>query len=128
MDTAIQYFYNVLDSFFKVCIPLVKSVRSNRPPWFTRELSILRNIKSRHYKKYKKACCPSDFYMYSVARSNFMVLNTKCYKDYLQRCKLQVSHDPKQFFNFVNTKRKTSIIPSCLSFEGIFYHSPPQKW
>jgi len=46
------------------------------------------------------------------------VLNAQCNKNYLNRCKFQFAEDPKQSYNFVSTKRKTSSNPSSLFFEN----------
>lgn len=56
--------------------------------------------------------------VYVSARLNFTVLNAQCYRNYLKRCKFQFAQDPKQFYNFVNTKPKTSSYPSSLFFEN----------
>jgi len=53
-----------------------------------------------------------------VLGPDFTVLNAQCYKNYLARCKTQFTLDPKQFYNFVNTKRKSSSYPSSLKFEN----------
>jgi len=35
---------------------------------------------------------------------------------YLSQCKFEFSNDPKQFYNFVNAKRKYSALPSSVRF------------
>jgi len=54
-----------------------------------------------------------------VARSDFNVLNSHCYSRYLGRCKFKFSNDPKQFYNFVNAKRKSSALPSSVRFNSM---------
>jgi len=39
------FFYDSLNSFFDQCVPRRHLVRSNKPPWFTRELSSIKNLK-----------------------------------------------------------------------------------
>jgi len=46
------------------------------------------------------------------------VLNAQCYRNYLSRCKYQFAQDPKQFYNFVDTNRKTISYSSSLFFEN----------
>jgi len=46
------------------------------------------------------------------------VLNAQCYKNYLGRCKTQFTLDPKQLYNFVSTKHKSSSYPSSPKFEN----------
>jgi len=38
---------------------------------------------------------------------------------YLSRCKFEYSNDPKQFYYFVNAKRKSSALPSSLRFNSM---------
>jgi len=38
---------------------------------------------------------------------------------YLSRCKFEFSNDPKQFYIFVNAKRKSSAFPSSLRFNSM---------
>jgi len=38
---------------------------------------------------------------------------------YLSRCKFEFSNYPKQFYNFVNAKRKSSALPSSVSFNSM---------
>jgi len=54
-----------------------------------------------------------------VARSDFNVLNSHCYSMYLSRCKFKFSNDPKQFYNFVNVKHKSSAMTSSVRFNSM---------
>jgi len=105
---AIHIFYDTINSFFEVCVPLVTPISSVRPPWF-----------SKHYKKFKKSGNPSDFNRYEATRANFIALNSYCYNDYLQRCKLESSRNPKQLYKFENTKRKSVEYSPSLNFNNI---------
>lgn len=117
MADAINMFYTAIKSFFDSCVPMYYPSIS-KPPWFNKELTHLRNVKSRLYMKFKNTGSQSILCKYLSARLNFTVLNAQCYKNYLNRCKFQFAQDPKQFYNFVSTKRKTSSYPSSLFFEN----------
>jgi len=112
-------FYTAMKSFFDSCVPMYYPSIS-KPPWFNKELTHLRYVKSRLYLKtlkFKITGSQSILLKYLSARLNFTVPNALCYKNYLYRCKFQFAQDPKQFYNFVCTKRKTSSYPSSLFFE-----------
>jgi len=117
MTDAINMFYTAIKSFFDSCAPMYYPSIS-KPPWFNKELTHLRNVKSRLYIKFKNTSSQSILCKYLSARLNFTVLNAQCYKNYLNRCKFQFAQNPKQFYNFVSTKRKTSSYPSSLFFEN----------
>jgi len=89
-----------------------------KPPWFNKELTHLRIVKSRLYIKFKNTGSQSTLCKYLSARLSFTGLNDQCYNNYLNRCKFQFAQDPKQFYNFVSTKRKTSSYPSSLFLEN----------
>jgi hypothetical protein len=116
LSTCISFFYSSMNSFFDQCVPLAFPVKSNRPPWFSRELIRLKNLKSRYFKKFKLTGEPFDFSRYTSARASFIALNASHYNEYLRRCRLQFAQDPKQFYNFVNLKRKSNSFPSSLFF------------
>jgi len=80
-------------------------VKLSKPPWFNKELTHLRNVKSRLYTKFKNTGSQSILCKYLSTRFNFPVLNAQCYKNYLNRCRFQFAQDPNQFHNFVSTKR-----------------------
>jgi len=86
----------------------------------------LRNLKTNFYKNYKKSGRPSDFSRYVVARTNFNVLNRHCYFMFLNRCKFEFSKDPRQFYNFVNAKRKSSAFPSSVRLNSIEASTNPE--
>jgi len=89
----------------------------NRPPWLTNALQRLRNLKTNTYKKYKKCV---------VAHLSFNVFNSHCYAMYLNRSKFEFSKDPRQFYNFVNAKRKSSALPSSVRLNSIEASSDPE--
>jgi len=47
-----------------------------------------------------------------LACTNFNVLN-------MNRCKFEFSNDPRQFYNFVNAKLKSSALPSSVRLNSI---------
>jgi len=101
IDDAINIFYSAVNS---ICNPSV----SNKPPWFSKELTHLRNNKSEIYRKFKDTFSQSNYSRYLSDRSSFTVLKSLCYKNYLNRCKVN---------NFFNVKLTSTN--SSLSFENI---------
>jgi len=45
---------------------------------------------------------------------------------YLNRCKFEFSKDPRQFYNFVNAKRKSSALPSSVRLNSIEASTDPE--
>jgi len=46
---------------------------------------------------------------------------------YLNRCKFEFSKKPRQFYNFVNAKRKFSALPSSVRLNIIDAFTDPEK-
>lgn len=117
IESASSIFYSSLDGFFSHCVPLQHTkIGSTRPPWFSRNLAGLKNIKSKLYKRFQRTGKSTDFSKYLIARANFLFHNKQSYDIYLNRCKLNFFHNPKQFYSFVNSKRKCSGFPSSLFY------------
>jgi len=104
---AVNIFYIALNAVFDTCVPAYYPKISNQPPLFYKELARLKNLKSRLYKKFRVSVSQDAFSRYLSAHNY-----------YLARCKTQLTLDPKQFYNFVNTKRKSSSYRSSLKFEN----------
>lgn len=96
------------------------TVRANNgPPWGSRELSRLKNLKTKFYKKYKKSGLTVDFGRYAVARSSYNIESRRAYGVYLNRMKENFKSDPKSFYKFVNSKRNSSSYPSMVRLNGV---------
>lgn len=118
-DIVLQRFYNIIFGFMSRSIPKksVQIVRS--PPWISRELSSMKNAKSRLFKRYKKSGLAIDYGKYSVARYRYSVKSRECYRKYINNMRNNFKSDPKSFYNFVNSKRKSSLCPSKIRLNGV---------
>jgi len=101
INEAVNIFYNVLNEVFDTCVHTYYPKISNQPPL---------------YKKFRASGSQAAFSRYLSARSDFTVPNAQSYKNCLARINTQFALDPKQFYNFVNTKRQS--YPSSLKFEN----------
>lgn len=63
----------------------------------------LRNIKSRLFKKFKE--CDSTLNC-TRARNKYNVENSNAYSNYLRKMRNDFLRNPKNFYEFVNSKRK----------------------
>ena len=115
-NACIAIFYENLNSIISKCVPKSKVKISTAPVWYTPELKSLKNKKNKAFKKFKQYNSSYDFSTYTKLRYEFSVMNTKCYNDYLNKVKNEINIDSKKFYNFVNTKRKTSEYPTNLKF------------
>ena len=56
--------------------------------------------------------------MYIKLIYSFSQLNYACYKNYLVKVKNNIKINPKKFYDFVNSKRKSAVYPSTMSYIG----------
>lgn len=116
LDIMVNNFYLTLYSIMDRCIKKHVPYTHSGPPWSSRQLSSLKNSKNKYYKKYKQTCSPADYNRYSVFRAEYNLLNKQLYNNYLIKLKTNFKNDPKSFYKFVNSKRKTVGFPSTMKY------------
>lgn len=118
IDRAVQTFYDTIYTCMNKCIPQHIPYKHSGSPWCTRELSRLKNIKNKVYKKYKISGSAVHYEKYSVYRAEYNLLNKLLYESYLSKIKNNFKCDPKSFYKFVNSKRKSTAYPSTMKYGG----------
>lgn len=119
LDLSITTFYNLLHDCFLDSVPKILPSKSTGPPWNTKYLSKLKNKKNKMFKKYKDKNTPINYKNYSVARSEFNIENNSAYKNYINKMKNNLKDDPKSFYKFVNSKRRSVDFPSTMKYNGL---------
>lgn len=116
IDNMIETFNQAMQNYFKECVPKSAIRKHSGPPWSSNQLCRLKNRKNKHYKMYRKSGLNYDFYRYSVSRAEFNLLNKRLYANYLNRIKINFKRDPKSFYKFVNSKRKSTGYPGVMKY------------
>lgn len=116
IDTMIDTFYKTIFEYFDECVPKTTVFKQSGPPWSSRQLSRLKNIKNKWYKKYKESGSSCAYGKYSVSRAEYNLLNMKLYNNYLSDMKVKFKRDPKSFYKFVNSKRKSIGYPNIMKY------------
>ncbi|XP_075167600.1 uncharacterized protein LOC142239703 [Haematobia irritans] len=116
--SQVSRFYTIFDDLIRSFVPLCNRRSYLGPPWFTRELRRVRNLRNKMYRRFLLSGNSIDFRNYSVTKSKFVSLNKDCYERYLIRMRYTLNSDPKSFYNFVNSKRRTRTFPSFMRYKG----------
>lgn len=116
LDEIVERFYIKIFLLFDLCIPRQLIRIHSGPPWNTNYLSRMKNKKNKLYKKYKKSRRPGDYSKYVVAREKYNMLNRSCYANYLSRMRIDFKNNPRSFYNFVNSKRRSTVFPNAMKF------------
>lgn len=125
IDIITDRFYLHIFSCFFQSIPYLpqKNVLSS-PPWYTRELRSLRNHRNKLWHKFLTSRLVFDYSNYLTAFNNFATLCNSLYSEYIDRMQFELISDPKCFFKFINSKRKTDGYPSTMKLADISSPDP----
>lgn len=118
LDQMLNSFYSLLNECLLKSVPKSLVLISNGPPWNSQFLTNLKNKKNKAYKKYKKHATSFNYMKYSIARSEYNMANRYAYNNYLYKIKNNLKSDPKSFYRFVNSKRRSNEFPNTMKYNG----------
>lgn len=112
IDVAVTEFYTIFNNCLAKSVPtkLSKTTQVSHP-WFTKELTSLRNKRNKAWKTYIKSLSTLDHNVYISLFEQFNNLSKSLYSDYLREMEVSLKLDPKKFWNFVNSKKKSDGYP-----------------
>lgn len=124
-NEVIENFYNIILHGFNLFVPksIVKGI-DNSPPWFTHEIKKLRNIKNKAWRKYLKSKNNIDYINFTNLFNIFKQKVDQSYNSYVDDMSFKLVDNPKAFWNFVNSKRKSDQFPTFMSFNGNLSNDP----
>ena len=114
VNDAVSCFYTFLWRCFEECVPKYTPRVRSCAGWQTPYLKYLKNNKNRLFKKYKRSGTLLSYAQYAEARYQYLKCNKNCYAEYLRKIRCNIRTQPKKFFDFVNSKRKSSGFPATL--------------
>lgn len=118
IELMIETFYKTIYSIMDKCIPKFSIRKHSGPPWGSILLTRLKNKKNKLYKNYKKSSSLNDYAKYSICRADYNLLNNDLYNIYLNKMKYNFKLNPKSFYNFVNSKRRSHEFPPVMKFQS----------
>ena len=128
VEDSIDAFYELLLSGLEQFVPVLLSKSCNHPPWYTREIIILKNRRNRAHKSYANS---TDNRAKVNQKAKFVILNkefqrisSNAYDRYIKQTESDLIRHPKKFWFYVDSKRKTNGFPSTMSFNGVKASSP----
>lgn len=115
----INKFYEIIFSSFRQFIPMTRLRSLNScPPWYTHELKKLRNKKNKSWRKYLKSKNGTDYNNFLVLFNEFKNLSEELYQLYVCNMSVKLKSNPKEFWKFVNMKRKCDEYPTFMNYNG----------
>ncbi len=128
LDDAVDLLHKHIDQAIDKFVPKVKRRNPKYPPWFNSNLIKLRNKKNKFYYKMKNCTNSSQIddmtTSFRNARKLFDSALVESYNEYVENTEVKIKNNPKRFWAFVNTKRKTSGYPSIMCYKNEKLMSP----
>jgi len=122
LDEALRNFYNVIYKAIDSFVPIVRSHRSTFPVWFSGELKELVLSKKQAHLKYKCFKTLENYKTFSELRSKCKNLVRETYNNYILQVENSLPNNLKNFWNFVNVKRKSNELPNLMIYNGESSH------
>ena len=112
IDDAVSAFScaieNVIDQVVPICDP------PRKPAWCNARLRTLKRLRSNALRKYCNHRTPFYKNLFNSASNQYRNYNRYLYNCYVKRIQHNLSRHPKQFWSFVNSKRKECGLPSSM--------------
>ncbi|XP_055850619.1 uncharacterized protein LOC129915173 [Episyrphus balteatus] len=117
LERNYKTFQNIIYEAFSSYIPVKRMKKNNKPVWFTKSLSRLKNTLNKTYKMSKVG---SGFRSeYCRIRREYDFLKKFLYKQYVWSLESNIKSNSKCFWQYINSKRKSVGIPAYMTYKGI---------
>lgn len=117
-NTSVENLYQVLNTIFDKYIPLYKNYSHKYPAWFDREIITMVKLKAKHRMKFKKFGNQHDDLEYRKLRTLSKNLINVAYSNYIENAQMSLVNNPKNFWNFVQSKKNSSRIPGEMKYQN----------
>lgn len=127
----LSVFYDVMNDTFEKCVPKSSIRSSSNPVWVNKQLCNLKNVRSREYRKLclaKKLNQNADESKFTTLNEEYLSLQKNKHDEYIRDLGDSFKNNPKQFWNFVNSKRKGNSLPCKMNYNGSTATSDEEKY
>lgn len=108
-------------------IPKINIKNPNSPPWFDAEVLHLSRKKENVRQKALRNNNPNTWSSYRRLRNSLRSMVNRKYNNYINDTFNAVSSNPKRFWGLVQSKRKSKLMPSCITSDDSTVSSPSLK-
>ncbi|XP_063915734.1 uncharacterized protein LOC135131813 [Zophobas morio] len=126
VETACSTFYDINHKLLNVYVPKCSSsAKTYYPPWFTK--TIISSIKEKHrlWNLYRKSKLLTYLDRIRILKCDIRRNIRQAYKVFISEAENSLHNDPKKFWSFVNKRRKTTCVPSCMTAgDGVIISNP----
>lgn len=120
IDDAVDSYTRMIETILPDYVPLRRP--ASKPPWGNFRLKNLKRKRSKALRYYCRSRCVVTKQTLTRASNEYRLYNRFLYKRYTRRLQSNLSRNPKQFWNFVKSKRNETGLPTEM-FLGSSYAS-----
>lgn len=117
-DDAVDLLYDKLYGGLERFVPKVQRKDGHHPPWHNRTLATLKNRKTEAHKQHIAHRTADTYTSLCIARNEFSAAQKYYYDAYINDMQHRMISDPKQFWNYVNLKKKSCGFPRTMTLNG----------
>lgn len=110
VDDATNVFYSKINEIITDEIPMIIKKPSKAPIWTSKNSSKLKNRMKNAHIKFKNSQNDDDYRTYSEIRKEYKKQMLADYKNYVHDIELEIKSNPKKFFKFINSKKKSGNV------------------
>lgn len=118
INEALDIFYSKLHDIIDIHCQKKRMFSSKYPLWFSKTLKQLIFSKKVAHKIYKQTPTNVNYNIFSNLRAQCKFVNKTDYGNFIQRTQSSIASNPKRFWNYINSKRSNSNIPSVISYNN----------
>ena len=116
INESTEIFYGILNEALTNFVPLKNYVSSNFPNYFSAELRSCIIDKKKAHRMFCESGSQIHYAQFSALRSQCKVLVQRDYALFLERSERSISENPRHFWSFVNTQRRSQELPNCMYY------------
>lgn len=124
VDEVVNQFYDKLLIGIHLFVPQSRRRKSCHPVWYNRSILRLKNLKTKKFRIWTRSRRMADYRVYRHALKTLRQAKNAAQFLYLRRMQGQLKSDPKSFWSFVNSSRKSVSVPSTISYNNVTSTSP----
>lgn len=116
INIQLSHFYDNIHTALDLYVPIKKFRTSSFPVWYNSELRRLIIQKKIAHKEYKEGN-HQMFEEFCSLRAKCKTLRDECFQDYSQKIENNILNEPRNFWKFINDKKKSYTLPAQMFYE-----------
>ncbi|XP_035794837.1 uncharacterized protein LOC118467962 [Anopheles albimanus] len=117
VNAAVARLNQTVLNLLPLCCP--PALPHSGPPWSTAHLRDLKKYKLSSYRHYQRKPSIYTKMAFNIAHNKYRQHNHFLYRRYITRVRGSLTRNPRTFWQFINSKRRSKRIPHGMSFNGI---------